>query len=243
MKHSILTTISALLFLFISMSCEDADCISGEGIIETRNLNLDSFDAITLLGIDNITIIQGEEQEVKVTGYPNIINDLNTSISNKEWQVKLKNGCYRNSKLNIEITLPQLSAATLTGSGNITVNDFLNQDQQAFLINGSGNIDLGGNNGSTELSLSIIGSGNIHISKDFEDLELVNLNITGSGNLDAYAMKADHYNVMISGSGNANIFAVSSLSGTITGSGDINFKGNPLVDVTITGSGNVNDSN
>ncbi len=85
MKFSKLAILTLLLVAFSFIACDNDNCIQGEGRIETRTIELSSFDKVNLIGIDHLTITQGETQEVKVTGYPNIIDQLNTSVSNQEW--------------------------------------------------------------------------------------------------------------------------------------------------------------
>ena len=235
-----------LIVLFVSLSflsCDDDNCIKGEGVIETRTIELASFDKVSLLGIDHLTIRQGDIQEVKVTGYPNIIDQLNKNISNKEWEIRLKDGCYNNADMDIEITIPDLNAANITGSGSIQVEEFKNQENQLFAVSGSGDIEIAGNSGTKEILFSITGSGNITGTKNFTDLESVKLNISGSGDFDAFPIESLTYEVIISGSGNANLHALNQLNGVISGSGNINYLGTPEVNVSITGSGKVNNVN
>ncbi len=234
----------AILFLSLTfLACDDDDCINGEGVIETRTIELASFDKVSLFGIDHLTIKQGDVQEVKVTGYPNIIDELNTSTANKEWEIRLNDGCYNNAEMDIEITIPNLKASNLIGSGSISVEQFINQENQLFVISGSGDIEIAGNSGTKEVIFSITGSGDITGRNDFTDLESVKLNISGSGNFDGFSIKSPIYEVIISGSGNANVYALNQLNGAISGSGNINYMGSPEINVSISGSGKVNNVN
>lgn len=236
----------SFVVLFVSLNfiaCDTDNCINGEGVIETQTIELASFDKVSLLGVNHLTIRQGGIQEIKVTGYPNIIDQLNTSISNKEWEIRLKDGCYNNADLDVEITIPDLKAVNLTGSGSIKVEEFTNQENQLFAISGSGDMEIAGNSGTEEVIFSITGSGDITGTEDFTDLKSVKLNISGSGDFDGFSIKSPTYEVIISGDGNANVYALDMLTGTITGSGNINYLGSPEVNVSITGSGKVNNVN
>ncbi len=244
MKFLKLSTLILFSVVLSFLACDDDDdCIKGEGNIETRTVELASIDKVSLFGVDHLTIKQGDIQEVKVTGYPNIIDELITNVSNQEWQIRLENGCYKNADLDIEITIPDLKSTSLIGSGSIDVEDFVNQEDQIFQISGSGNIELAGNTGTQELFIGITGSGNMVGTKEFVDIESVVLNISGSGDLDAFPIQAINYNATLTGSGSANIYAQDQLTGSITGSGNINYKGSPDVNVSITGSGKVNNAN
>ena len=243
MKHLYKSSLLIIFVCFCLLACDDENCINGEGAIETRIMELSELDKISLYGVDHVTIKQGDNQVVKVTGYPNIIDELNTNISNKEWEIKLKDGCYNNADMDIEITIPSLKAANLIGSGKIRINDFDNQENQLFAISGSGSISIGGNTGTKDLKFSISGSGNIDVSENFSDLESVKLTITGSGDFDAFSLESMNYEINLSGSGSANVFAKKELNGTISGSGNINYKGNPAINVNVSGSGKVKNRN
>lgn len=243
MKFLNLSTLLTFFIAFTLISCDEDNCIKGEGPIETRTIELASFNKVSLLGIDHVTIKQGETQEINISGHPNIIDELNTNISDQHWEIRLRDGCYNNADLDIEITIPNLKAASLVGSGKIMVEDFSDQENQSFVLSGSGDIDISGNTGTRELTFSITGSGNIHCSKSFSDLESVNLNISGSGDYEGFPLQSDNYEVILSGSGNANLYAENKLNGNITGSGNINYKGSPEINVTVTGSGRVINSN
>lgn len=243
MKILKLSLLSLIIISLCLVSCDDDNCIRGEGNLETRTLDLASFDKISLFGVDHLTLKQGDLQEVKVTGHPNIIDELNTSVNNKEWEIRLRDGCYNNADMDILVTIPNLKAANLTGSGSIIVEDFTDQENQLFAISGSGDMQIGGNQGTKELLVNLTGSGNISVKKDYSDIETVKLNISGSGDYDAFPLVSDSYEVIISGSGNANVHAEDNLSGAITGSGNINYMGSPDINVAITGSGSVNNVN
>jgi hypothetical protein len=71
-------------------------------------------------------------------------------------------------------------------------------------------------------SLIISGSGNIYMTNTFDSCGTVDLNISGSGNIDAY------------------LNSISKTYSTISGSGNINLSGNsPDQDISISGSGNI----
>lgn len=237
-------TFLTLLFVTVCiLGCNDDNCITGEGTLETRAIALSTFDKVSLYGVDHVIIKQGDIQEIQVTGHPNIIDELNTNISNQEWEIRLKDGCYNNADMAIEITIPDLKAANLIGSGKIQVEDFINQENQLFALSGSGSIQIEGNSGTKDLVFTISGSGDISVTENFTDLESVKLNISGSGDFDAYPLKSLIYEVQLSGSGNANLYADDALNGSISGSGNINYKGNPEIDVSISGSGRVINNN
>jgi len=239
-------TILSFAFLFIlalSTSCTSDDCITGEGNIVTETLDLEPLDATTLMGSNNVTIKQGDIQEIKVTGYPNIIKELNRSVTNKHWEIRLDDACYKNADYSVEITIPYLTEANIAGSGNIIVHDFIAQSDQTYRVLGSGNLSLGANTGTEALNVFLTGSGNVTSNADFTNLKSLDISITGSGDFSGFATTTNTCNINVSGSGNSYVYVQDELNVIINGSGNVNYKGDPLIKSSITGSGKVVDSN
>jgi hypothetical protein len=243
MKSLTIASVAFLFILALSTSCTSDDCITGEGSIVTETLDLELFDALTLMGSNNVSIKQGEIQEIKVTGYPNIIKELSRSVRNKHWEIRLKDACYKNADYSVEITIPYLTEANLTGSGNIIVHDFIEQGDQTFRLLGSGNLSLAANSGTEALNVFLTGSGNVTTNADFTNLKSLDINITGSGDFSGFSIQTNTCNIAVLGSGDGYINVRDELDITINGSGNVNYKGNPVITSSITGSGKVIDSN
>ncbi len=219
-------------------------CTKGEGAITTSTLSVDDFTGLTLDFSGNVTVKQGTPQKVEVTGHPNIIEELKTEVSNDLWLVELKNGCYKNFDLSIEITMPNLEEVQVNGSGDIVVNDFANQSGTLSLeVNGSGSVTINEFEGITELNAAISGSGDINTNNDITSLEMLNINKSGSGDYLGFAVSANDCIVDSSGSGDCELTAPTTLEVTISGSGDVFFKGNPTIIQNISGSGELIDAN
>jgi hypothetical protein len=67
--------------------------------------------------------------------------------------------------------------------------------------------------------------------------------VKGSGDIDAFELRARDSSVVITGSGNCRISVVDKLRAKITGSGDVLYRGQPHISQSITGSGKVKDRN
>lgn len=117
--------------------------------------------------------------------------------------------------VTVEITLPDLPAASITGSGDLSLDD-LQQD---------------------EIDLEITGSGTIRASGEVIRL---NVDISGSGDVKAKELLASIAEFRVSGSGDIKAQATQSLSARVSGSGDIKVWGNPAKrDTRVSGSGEI----
>ena len=247
--------ILTLLFLSIGLllvsSCKNDEniinngcTITGEGAVLTKTLNLSDFNKIQLSISGNVTITQGTTQSVDVIGQTNIIDGLNTNVTNNTWNIGFNGNCgYSYNDLTINITVPNIHQVKISGSGNVTINDFTNQSELALNISGSGYISLNNFEGITDLSTVISGSGNVTANKDISTLTSSTINISGSGKYKGYVLSSDTGSVRVSGSGLVEITVNNTLDATVSGSGNLYYKGTPTVTQNITGSGQLIDAN
>lgn len=237
-----LVVLSACIVLFLN-ACNDDDTYTGEGPVVTEELTLEAFSAIEALGSMDIAISQGAEQKVEVTGHANIIDQIETSVNNGIWKIKLKDGSYKNADLSFNIVIPELNGASMEGSGDIDINDFSSKESVSLRIIGSGDIQLDENTGCKNLNIDIEGSGNIKAIGAFSDIVNVNIEIVGSGSSDGFVLEADQVEVNIVGSADCSVMAHTSLKVTIDGSGTVRYKGEPVIESDISGSGRIINSN
>jgi len=243
-KISILSVL-AITFIFGFSSCfKDILCVTGEGDIVTVELDLEDFSAINAEGSYDIYISQGESQFVEARGHENIIDRLETYVSGNTWDIELENEfCYTDYDLTLYIQVPDIEEITITGSSDITIEDFNNQESLEIKIIGSGDVELNEFLGCEFLGIKVSGSGDIECKGEFDALKNIKLDITGSGDFKGYRAITDTCDINISGSGNCQVYVEEELYIKISGSGDIYYKGNPLITTDISGSGDIYDEN
>jgi hypothetical protein len=105
-------------------------------------------------------------------------------------------------------------------------------------INGSGNIDANGFNNGNMVNATINGSGNIYVYNSIYQNAIFNLN--GSGDIKASGLIAQEAETIIHGSGNIETTCNNKLKARIYGSGNVKYWGSPtIIDVEVSGSGKV----
>lgn len=235
-----------LVALTVSLtSCfKDVWCVTGEGDIVTVELDLDDFNAINAAGAFDIYISQGESQYVEAKGHENIVDRLKTFVSGDTWKVELENEfCYADYELALYIQVPDIEKIKVTGSSDVVVEDFVDQESLELSIIGSGDVEMNDFLGCKTFEIKISGSGDIECRGDFDQLEDFDISISGSGNIKGYNAKTQNCDISISGSGNCEVYVEEKLNVDISGSGDIHYKGNPIIATDITGSGDIFDEN
>jgi hypothetical protein len=232
----ILTIIGSLLVLQATTQNFWKGNISGEGPIITRTVNLANFDGVINGFSCDVEITRGSDHKVVLEGQENILNNLRLDVDDGILKIKYDRTIKRASKVKIYITMPTLTHASLSGSGDMrTTNHFGNLDDLEVGVSGSGNLSLSASAKSIEARLS--GSGSVVLEGNTKDLEI---SISGSGDLDARQLESDNCVVRISGSGNATVYVHQALEARVSGSGNIRYQGDVAkVQSRVSGSGSV----
>lgn len=140
MKRTTLLLAAAIISTILMSSCtKDYFHIEGRGDIITETLHLDDFTSIKIEGIDDVIVNYGPEQKVVVTGHSNIINKIRTNVYNKTWHIKLEDGNYRNYELTYYLTLPLIESIDNTGTADVTIESFIDQQDLDITMTGTGN--------------------------------------------------------------------------------------------------------
>jgi Putative auto-transporter adhesin, head GIN domain len=215
--------------------------VTGSGKIASETRSVNGFTSVTLAGIGNVYLTQGEAESVRIEAEDNLIPYFDTSVQGTTLKIGVKDqyiglSIRPNLPVKFFVTLPRIEAVTLAGSGNI----FATAIQAGALkisLSGSGDISAGTLT-ATNLDLQLSGSGNLSFATVTADQ--VTANITGSGNIKLDKLEADTINSKTAGSGNITVAGVvTGQSAEILGSGDYRAAGltSELTTLRITGSG------
>lgn len=221
-----------ILGLTLMASC---DCIEGEGPIVEENRNLSDFDEIELRASADVFITRSNEFGFRVEGQQNILDVLTTRTKGHTLIIEFQDVCVINTKsLVIYISMPELTALHVSGSGDVESDDVFSANEMELGISGSGSIDLQVE--AERLDLGVSGSGDIYLAGTTDRFVS---SISGSGNIKANQLQANMARVRISGSGSTYIHVIEDLEVRISGSGNVHYMGNPDINTNVSGSGNV----
>lgn len=200
-----------------------------------------AFSEIGLSISAQLHLEQGSTQSVRIVAQSSTLKEIITEVKNNKLNIRFPSGSFFKKKkdwgkIEIFITVPDINALSITGSGNIMAKE-LEARILALAVSGSGNIKIDDLD-SEKLKASISGSGNIAIGEGDVAQEL-SVSISGSGNFSGKQFEAEKVNVRTSGSGNCSVTSNGSIKASIAGSGSIYYAGNPSIDASIAGSGKV----
>jgi len=209
--------------------------VKGEGPKVKQTFDLASFDALKLAISGHVYLRQGNSQSVEIEAQENIMELINTDVDDKTWKIKFDKNVRNHEGVKIWVTVPHLTAAMVSGSGDIQgMNYFKDLDDLRVAVSGSGGIEL--ESDSDNLLASVSGSGDIELGGNTGDCQI---KISGSGDVEAFDLETESCKVKISGSGDASVNVRNNLEVGIAGSGDVVYKGSPRVRSKISGSGDV----
>ena len=207
----------------------------------TQTRTVSAFTEISLKIDANVHLKQGNIQSVEVKGNGETLNRLITEVNDRKLVIKYPSDTWFKKwspgRVDIFVTIPQIDALTISGSGSIDSKEKINSRILSLALSGSGDITLPELH-AEKVAVILSGSGNVKLSGDVTAAEL-KVAISGSRNVKATDFPANDVNVKIGGSGNSWVHSVKNLVVKLAGSGNVFYKGNPLIDSTILGSGNV----
>ena len=207
----------------------------------SQKREVSAFTEISLRIGANVHLKQGNTQSLEVKGKDETLEKLITEVKDRKLILRYPNETWFSrwnpGPVDIYITIPQIDALVISGSGAIVSEGKIEARILDLIISGSGDIKLAELK-ADKVSAKLTGSGNINISGGQNASEL-KAGISGSGNVKAIDFPAENVDVIISGSGNCWVNSTKKLVVRLSGSGNVNYRGNPSIDSAITGSGKV----
>lgn len=226
------------LSLFLSGCDEGFNRVEGNGITETKEKSLQSFDELEVSGAFKVKIVPSDNFRAVVEADENLHEYIIISQDGERVRVKMKNNINFKTRNTVKITVytNELRRVELAGSCDLKSDGLLeNADKMELTIAGSGDADLEVK--TPEMKVSIGGSGKVKMNGKTRDLKL---SIAGSGDFEGEKLMSENADISIAGSGSARVFTSIELKVSIAGSGDVYYAGNPTnVKKSIAGVGNV----
>ncbi len=201
-----------------------------------------SFSEISLRISGKLYIKQGSRQEVEIVAKSSTLDEIITEVRGRTLNIRTKtrnifSGSFNPGKVEIYVTVPDIHALNVSGSGDIIASGKISSRIIDLTISGSGNIVID-KLISERVKASVSGSGDIVIGEGVTDGDLT-VGISGSGNVKAGKYEARNVDVRIAGSGNATVYSNGNLKARVAGSGNVYYWGNPSIDTSVLGSGRV----
>jgi hypothetical protein len=211
---------------------------SKEQEVEKETRNVTGFTKVNFGVSGDLYINIGSEFKVVLEGEKSLLEEIETEVSGSKLVIKKDSWhLHGNERVTVYITMPELTALGVSGSGKAEIRDPVKAENLDFSVSGSGRIltaDLALGN----LNVGISGSGDIIIGGSGE-VASADISISGSGNYSGEALKIADADFSISGSGSCKCNVTNNLEASVSGSGNVTYIGNPKIDARVSGSGRV----
>lgn len=210
--------------------------VAGSGISATEERDIGDVTAVALSGTGDLTIVPGQVPALSVTADDNILPLIETESDGGTLTLRTKSrtNVRPKTKIAYTLTVPRLSAITVSGAGNVTAQQ-LTTGALTVKLSGAGSANFE-SLACKALTLNLSGAGTARASGTTERLTV---KLSGAGDIDVAGLKATTADVQISGAGMASVWAVKELKARVSGAGDVKYKGSPTVEQKVSGAGRV----
>jgi hypothetical protein len=211
------------------------------GATVSRNYQVGNFQQIEVAGPYDVEVRTGGNPGVSARGSEKLLEHTTVEVDGDTLRIRPERhsgwfnfGWSSHGSAHFTVTVPQLSGATIAGSGDIKVDRVAGQKFEGTVA-GSGGINVGALDVQS-LKLSIAGSGGV---KGAGKAQSADYDIAGSGDVDAAGIQTQQLKVSIAGSGGVKAHASGTANVDIMGSGDVDVTGGAKCTISKAGSGDV----
>ena len=195
MRHALTLSLAAAASLF-AMQAQAAE--------QTRSVA--PFTTISNSGPVSVHIEVGKAQSVTVSGNDELVADLQTEVVGNELKMRMRhettNFNSHHDGLRVTITMPQLTAFTMAGAGEIVITH-MSGDSLDVRFGGAGSLKADGS------------------------VRSLTLNVGGVGSIDTRELHADNANINVGGVGHVKVWAATRLDASVGGVGSLTYYGEP----------------
>jgi hypothetical protein len=199
-----------------SETLQGSNTTKGSGVTATQTRNVPAFTGVDLAGANNVTVHVGGPQRVVVHADDTLLRRVTTVVRDRRLVIGNTAGSFSTtSPMSVDVTVPSLDSATLSGSGVVTVDGLH----------------------ATRFTVDVPGNGVVRVSGRADRL---NATLGGSGDVELQDLMARDVTALVAGSGRLQVHATGSLDAAVSGVGAISYTGSPSkVSQKITGTGSI----
>ena len=223
---------------------------AAQDVSEARDL--DAFAELVLQVPGDVELSQGNEQRVRIEAdSQDILDRIKTVVRNGRLTIEadsendrsimdwLFGGDDVDGNLTFYITMTNVTALHIDGTGDIDGQTTLAGDGLSLRINGTGDMDV--DLDMNDVDTRINGTGDVKLSGQ---TDTHSISSSGTGDVEAGDLVTRTTTVRVSGVGDCTVHATESLNARTSGVGDIRYYGSPSdLKVQSNGVGSVESAN
>ncbi|MEO5937887.1 MAG: head GIN domain-containing protein [Sphingomonas sp.] len=213
---------------------------AASGVNGTKTFAVDGFSAVEATGPDDVDVRVGSGFSVRAEGDTGIMARLEIVRNGDTLEIRRKSnsgfnwGGGERNHLKIYVTMPRITAASTTGSGDMAIDHV---DGDAFKVDATGSGDLAiASMNVQRADFSLTGSGNVSAGGS---AKTGSFSIAGSGDIDAPKLTLNQADVSVMGSGSVSAAVAGPAKVDVMGSGDVTLTGGAKCTTSKMGSGDI----
>ena len=229
-----------LLLAYLLSAC-GASAVRGSGKMIEDARPVSNFDKLSLSGIGDLIITQGDQESLRIEGEDNILAQIETQVKDgtlvispkdQNWEETLR----PSQRVVYHLSMKNVHQLELTGVGSINIGQ-LKTDQLEILSSGVQGISIGSLSAQT-LKVALRGEGQCNLAGEVDSQQV---ELSGTGQYNAAKLQSQNAAIDLSGAGSASVWVEQSLTANLSGTGSLYYYGNPQIDKTVTGIGGINN--
>ena len=210
-----------LIISLISFSVAAASFAQKNSTIKSQVRKIGSFDKVKATKGINVTLIEGDKEEVKVDIQNGSLNDVVTQLKNKQLTVKMKTKIYKDVAVQVYVTYVDLREVDAGSGATVDAENTIIADKLILDGGTDSEIKLEIDANALEASVS---AGRMELSGKVKS-QLVKAN-TGGKYL-AYGLESEETIAKANTGGKIEVTVTKSLDATVSNAASITYKGNP----------------
>lgn len=197
-------------------ACDDdpETAVGGSGTIAVEEREVSGFSEVFVEGSGDVIVDLADRESMTIEADDNLLELISTEVRGSRLVIRHDEALDPTTDIVYRIEAIDFDGIAVAGSADVVAPGV---DCETF-------------------SVAVAGFATIDVDGTCDALEV---EIAGSGELDAGGLVVDRAEVSIAGSGDVIVNATGELQVSIAGSGDVVYLGDPATDIDIQGSGDV----
>lgn len=200
----------------------DSNTVEGEGPLTERNVEVSSFDKISISGGWEVTVVPGEAYDLQVNVQENLQDHVKISINGDKLEVGVEGHVSTDERMKIRIAAPEIAGIYLSGASVLRSENPLTTSSLDLECSGASELYLEVD--CDRISLDVSGASETYLEGRTNSLKA---DASGAAKYYGNECQTESAEVSASGASYAEVQVTTSLKAEASGASKITYSGNP----------------
>jgi hypothetical protein len=231
MSHKVFAAVG-LAVICLAVGCSR---LTGSGMVISQPRPISDVSAVSLGGVGELTIVQGEPASLVVEAEDNIMPHIRTDTKDGRLDISETGSISPTKPIRFKLTVSQLSKVFSSGAGSVRIEKLTSPASLDVRVEGAGGVNISQLE-CASLKVVVSGAGDIKIQGRTRNQQV---ELSGAAKYLAGDLRTQSTRLDVSGAGDAKVWATGDLNVTIDGAGDVDYYGSPQIKKEIGGVGSL----